>query len=172
MDVSKALSANPMEITTTAATNSDKCTNTGTITVTASGSTGFSYQLNSGSFQSNNVFNGLAPGNYTVTVKDLDNCTKTSSTITVGTAPAGPLFTAVRSIIQTNCAVAGCHNGSQSPNFTIDCNIAANAGRIKLRAVDQAGTANQMPPPPRAALSAADQNAISAWVNAGGKYTD
>jgi hypothetical protein len=61
----------------------------------------------------------------------------TSSTITVGTAPAGPLFTAVRSIIQTNCAVAGCHNGSQSPNFTIDCNIAANAGRIKLRAVDQ-----------------------------------
>jgi hypothetical protein len=51
-----------------------------TITVTASGSTGFSYQLNSGSFQSNNVFNGLAPGNYTVTVKDLDNCTKTSET--------------------------------------------------------------------------------------------
>lgn len=155
-----------------APTNSDKCSNTGTITVTAGGSTGFTYQLNSGAFQAGNVFGSLAPGNYTVTVKDLDNCTKTSATISIGQLPAGPLFTAVKNIIQTNCAVSGCHNGTQAPNFTVDCNIVANASLIKTRAVDQAGTPNQMPQPPRAPLSSADQNAITAWVNAGGKYTD
>ncbi len=42
--------------------------------------------------------------------------------------------------------------------------------RIKVRAVDQAGTANQMPPPPRAALSVGDQKKITDWIAAGGAF--
>jgi uncharacterized membrane protein len=91
-----------------------------------------------------------------------------------GTNP-GPLFTAARSIVQTNCAVSGCHTGSSAQsgiNFSNDNTIVAQKDRIKVRAVDQAGTANQMPPPPRAALSTANQQAITNWIAAGGRITD
>jgi hypothetical protein len=48
----------------------------------------------------------------------------------------------------------------------------ANSARIKVRAVDNFNTANQMPPPPAAGLSLADRNAITSWVNAGGLYSN
>lgn len=86
----------------------------------------------------------------------------------------GPLFNAVKAIVSANCALSGCHSGSNAQNginFGDNCTIVAQSTRIKLRAVDQAGTANQMPPnaPP---LSQADRNAITAWVSAGGRLTD
>ena len=87
----------------------------------------------------------------------------------------GPLFTAVRSIVQTNCAVSGCHTGTNAQNginFSIDNTIVAQKDRIKVRAVDQAGTASQMPAPPNATLSAANQKAITDWITAGGRITD
>lgn len=42
---------------------------TGTITVNATGSGILEYALNGGSFQTSNVFSGLAPGNYTISVR-------------------------------------------------------------------------------------------------------
>ena len=86
----------------------------------------------------------------------------------------GPLFTSVRTIVQTNCAISGCHTGSNAQNginFSADNTIVAQKDRIKLRAVDQAGTPAQMPPsgPP---LPVADRQKITDWVNAGGKLTD
>ncbi|WP_121355869.1 hypothetical protein [Flavisolibacter nicotianae] len=87
----------------------------------------------------------------------------------------GPLFNAVRDVLGSNCALSGCHAGS-SPQNGIDFNnsatIVAQANNIKARAVDQAGTATQMPPPPRQALSAADRKKITDWVNAGGRASD
>lgn len=87
----------------------------------------------------------------------------------------GPLFSSVRNIIQANCALSGCHSASNPQNginFTDNCTIVAQKDRIKFRAVDQAGTPSQMPPPPNAALSVADRQKITDWVNAGGKLTD
>lgn len=87
-----------------------------------------------------------------------------------GTTP-GPLFTAVKAVVQTNCAVSGCHAGSSPQNginFADDNTIVNQKARIKVRAVDNAGTANQMPPPPAAPLSTADQQKITNWINAGG----
>src|SRR5688500_9464421 len=63
----------------------------------------------------------------------------------------GPLFTSVKSMMQTNCAISGCHVGSNPQaglNFTVDATIVQQKDRIKVRAVDQAGTAQQMPQPP------------------------
>lgn len=92
-----------------------------------------------------------------------------------GSPTPGPLFIAVRGVLQTNCAVSGCH-ANPSPqngiNFADDNTIVAQKDRIKVRAVDQAGTANQMPQPPRAALSAADQKKITDWITAGGLITN
>lgn len=144
----------------------------GTITVTASGSTGFTYSINNGAFQSTNTFTNLNAGNYSVIVKDANGCTQTASAA-VSEAAAGPLFTAVRNIIQANCT--SCHNNSNQQggmNWTIACNIVEQKGRIKARAVDAAGTPNQMPQPPNPPLSAADRQKIVDWINAGGTYSN
>jgi hypothetical protein len=92
-----------------------------------------------------------------------------------GSTTPGPLFTAVKTMMATNCAVSGCHTGSSPAsglNFTSDNTIVAQKDRIKIRAVDQAGTANQMPQPPNPPLSATDQKKITDWVSAGGRLTD
>jgi len=54
----------------------------------------------------------------------------------------------------------------------VECTIVEQAASIKARAVDQAGTATQMPPPPRAALSVAERQKITEWVAAGGRFTN
>lgn len=57
--------------------------NDGVITATATGGNGgLQYSVNGGNFQTGNTFN-VAPGPYTVTVRDANNCTATTN-ITVG----------------------------------------------------------------------------------------
>jgi len=55
----------------------------GTITVTASGSTGFTYSIDGVNFQQSNVFTVSSAGNYTVRIRDSGGCIVTR-TITVG----------------------------------------------------------------------------------------
>jgi uncharacterized membrane protein len=144
----------------------------GSITASATGSTGFTFSIDNGVFQTSNSFTNLTAGNHTVVAKDANGCSQ-SAIISVGTAAAGTLFSAVRSVIQTFCV--SCHNNSVQNggmNWEVDCNIVAHRDRIKIRAVDQAGTANQMPQPPNPALSTADRQKILDWINAGGMYTN
>lgn len=162
----------PLIIAGTATTNTIKCeSNTGSITLTASGSTGFMYNLNGGSFQSSNIFSALAVGNYSYGVRDLNSCLQTGNA-TVSQAPAGPLFNAVKAVVITNCATAGCHSlptPQSGLNFADDCTIVGQGLRIKARAVD--AIPSQMPPsgPP---LSAVDKQKIIDWLNAGGKHNN
>jgi SprB repeat len=138
------------------------------ITATASGGTSpYTYSRNGTTFQVSNIFNGLATANYTITAKDANGCIgSTSSSVT--NAPAGPLFTAVRAVLQANCAVSGCHNGSQPPNWTIDCNIVANSTLIQQRAV----SGNPSPMPPTGLMPANERQKITDWINAGGKFNN
>lgn len=158
--------ANTITVTATG-TTSDPCKPSGKVTVNATGGTNFTYSLNSGAFQTSNIFLNVGVGNHTVTAKETSGCGQTSS-VSITSAAAGPLFDAVRSIVGSNCAVSGCHNGVQPPNFTVDCNIVANSSRIKARAVD--GSPSFMPP--TGPLPIADRDKISSWVTAGGKFTD
>ena len=151
-------------------TVSDKCAGTGSINVTATGSTGFMYQLNSNAYQTSNVFNTLPVGSYTINVRDLNGCVKTG-TVPVAQAPAGTLFTNVKTIMTANCAFAGCHGGSSPQsglNFGDDCTIVAQKLRIKARAVD--GIPSIMPA--SGAISAADKQKILDWINAGGQHSN
>lgn len=77
--------ANSPAPTITATASSATCNNTnGVITATGSGGVApLQYSINGITFQSNNIFTGLAPGNYTVTVKDVTGCTNIVA-ITVG----------------------------------------------------------------------------------------
>ena len=156
----------------TTTTNTIKCeSNTGSITITASGSTGFMYNLNGGSFQSSNIFAALAVGNYTYGVRDVNSCLTTGNA-TVNQAPAGPLFSAVKAVLATNCATAGCHSlpvPQNGLNFADDCTIVGQGIRIRARAVDS--NPSQMPPS-GPGLSAADKQKIIDWINAGGKHNN
>lgn len=150
--------------------NTVKCEpNNGSITITATGSSGFTYNLNGGTFQASNVFNSLATGNYTYGVKDGNGCTITGNA-NVAQAAAGTLFTQVKAIMAANCV--SCHGGPFPQNgldFSDDCTIVGQAARIKARAVDF--NPSQMPPagPP---ISAADRQKIVDWINAGGKHNN
>lgn len=75
---------------------SDKCTNnTGRVTITAAGSTGFTYSFNGSAYSSINIFSTLAAGNFTIGAKDANGCVNTA-TVSVPVAAAGPTFTVVK----------------------------------------------------------------------------
>jgi len=78
------------------------CT-TATGTITVQPVTGATYSNNGTTFQSSNIFNGLAPGPYSITIK-VGNCTA-SDVITVDPAPGSP---ATPQLAQTppTCTVA------------------------------------------------------------------
>lgn len=157
-----------INITTTNANTVPCASPSGSITATATGSTGITYSINGTSFQASGNFPNLAAGAYTVTAKDANGCTSTSN-VTIQNASAGPLFAAVKTLLQNNCVP--CHNNVQSEggnNWTIDCNIINNKERIKARAVDN----NPSSMPPTGPLSQSDKNIITDWINAGGTFSN
>lgn len=67
--------------------------NNGTITAFGTGGTApLEYSINGNIFQASNIFTNLTPGTYTVTVRDANGCTKTT-TVTIGNS-AAPTVTA------------------------------------------------------------------------------
>ena len=161
----------PTITSSAATTNTVKCeSNTGTITVTASGSTGFTYNLNGGTFQASNTFASLASGIFSYGVRDDNGCITTGNA-TVSQAPAGPLFSAVKAVLAANCATPGCHSGATPQsglNYTDDCTIVNGRLRIKARAVD----ASPSVMPPSGFIPALDRQKIVDWINAGGKHSN
>lgn len=84
------------------ATQQPNCTApTGTITITPV--TGLTYSVDGITYTTNNVFTGLASGNYNVTVKNAAGCTSAATPITINplNGPAQP----VTSVQQPTCAV-------------------------------------------------------------------
>ena len=159
-------------VLTSAIVNVSPCTTgaNGKITITATGSTGFTYNLNNGAYQASNVFSNLAAGAYTIGVKDANGCTKTA-TATVGTAAPGVLFAEVKTIINTRCSGSGCHMSGGSAagyNFDDDCSIVKDWSKINSSSV----TGNNMPKSPQAKLTAAEKKKITDWINAGHLYTN
>lgn len=157
-------------ITVTAAgTGSDACSNTGSITVTATGGTGFTYSLNNRTYQASNTFNNVGVGAYIVSAKDGDGCIKSTNVTISISASAGPLFTAVRNLVQNNCV--SCHNaGNANGGITwlTDCDVVNRKDRIKARVVD--GNPSFMPQTGQ--LPQSEKDKVTAWINAGGRYTD
>ena len=143
-------------------------TTTGAITVTAAGSTGFTYKLNAGgTYQASGNFTSLAEGNYTVFVKDGTGC-ENSQAVTVSAGAAGPKFTAVRNLLNARCIV--CHSGATpaaGKDWSNNCVVVTNKALINNRAV----VIGDMPlggP----TLSAGEKAVITDWINAGGQLTN
>lgn len=140
----------------------------GTISVTATGSTGFSYKLNTGgTYQAAGTFSNVAAGDYTLFAKDGAGCEKSVAVTVPASVTAGAQFSAVKSLVASKCQ--SCHNNTLANggmNFQVECNIISNKTRIKVRAVDE-GTMPQTGP-----LTAAEKNIISTWITGGGGYAN
>lgn len=132
----------------------------GTIQVTATdGVAPYQYKIDDGTFQASENFADLAPGAYVVTVRDANGCevelqARVNSNVT---------FNEIRTLVQTNCAVSGCHDGTISPDFRNDNNIVGRAGRIRART-----SARTMPPASSGrSLSNEEIASIVCWVEDG-----
>ena len=141
-------------------TNSSCKTSTGTLTINATGGTGpYTYRINEGTASPSNLINALAAGSYSVKVTDNAGC---SITQTVKVLSDIKFSTDVKSIIDANCAISGCHvSGGGRISFTTFNNIQANASEIKSRT--QSGNM----PKNAAKLPLAELNAIACWVDDG-----
>ena len=142
-------------------TNSGCKTINGAITINATGGTGpYSYKLNDGTASSSNLFGSLTAGNYSVKVTDNVGC---STTQTVKVLSGISFATEVKSIIDTNCAVSGCHvsGGAAPSSFTSMANIQSSASEIKSRT--QSGNM----PKNGTKLPQAQLDAIACWVDDG-----
>jgi hypothetical protein len=78
--------------------------------------------------------------------------------------------TSIRPLIQTRCALPGCHAGMVSPDLTQDQNIhaIANDGRLKARVIDR------IPPamPPTGPLPSCETQQLQAWLDQGAPTTN
>lgn len=138
----------------------------GTLSVTPSGGLApYEVKFGNGSFGSATSFTELESGNYTVTVKDAENCTVTL-VVNVPRGDTGISYAAdIQPIIAAKCAIPGCHvSGSSVPNFTTYSGVSSRAQNIKLRSGN--GT---MPPPGNPDLTAQQVQLIACWVDDGAK---
>jgi hypothetical protein len=136
-------------------------TSNGSITITATGGEApYTYRLNQEAFQNNNVFANLTNGSFSVTVRDNNGC-ETIETINVTSGLS--LASDIKPIIETNCAISGCHVGGGLPDFRNSATIIANATNIRTN------TQNKTMPPAGSGVSLTDEQIqrIACWVNDG-----
>lgn len=123
------------------ATKTDATANDGSISATATGSTGFSYKINNGTFQTSGNFTGLAGGDYTITAKDVNGCTGSESftisyTKTYYLAKASWKFsTATANGINVSAALQACQKDNIL-TFQINGNGTMDEGTAKCNAAD------------------------------------
>ncbi|MEJ7645712.1 MAG: hypothetical protein WKF87_14050 [Chryseolinea sp.] len=142
-----------------AATEAGCDANAGSISITTSGGQApVQLSLNGGAFGSTTSFQNLSHGNYTIVAKDASAC-EVAQTVNLN---SGVGFSAsVSTIIQTNCAISGCHvAGQQSPNLSSFANIQSNAAGIKSRTASRSM-------PQGGTLTQAQINTIACWVDDG-----
>ena len=113
------------------------------LTVTASGGTsGYTYKLNSGAYQSSNIFTGVAAGTHTATVKDANGCTTIQTINIAQPAPAQLVATSTSGNIACNGGSANITvtaTGGVAP-YTGTGTFAVNAGTYSYTVTDALGT--------------------------------
>jgi len=132
---------------------------------TSSGTTPFTYSLNTGAYQSSSSFTNLSQGNYTVNVKDGNGCiaSKENQVIQIGKAPNAPSiasdFTSICGTQKAILTATGCtgtitwaHNGSSenpievgagtyTATCTNSCGTSVSSNSIQIKS----GTAPNAP---------------------------
>ncbi|RNL53270.1 T9SS type B sorting domain-containing protein, partial [Pedobacter jejuensis] len=110
-------------------------TPTGSISIT--GTTGYLYSVDGGTYSATLVYSNLAPGTHSITAKSSDGCLSNSTTVSINQQPASP--SATISYSQSEYAATGSINvirtglsgGTYSSNI-VGLSIDANTGTINL----------------------------------------
>ncbi len=140
-------------------TDSGCKTTNGVIVVNATGGAGpYSYRINDGEPTSTNAFFGLGAGNYSIKITDNTGCTITQS---VNILSGVKFSTQIKPIIDTYCAISGCHMEGGNVSYKVLANIQANAKDVKSRT--QSGNMPKNGPK----LQQSDIDAIACWVDDG-----
>lgn len=134
--------------------------NTGSIEVISENASGtLSYSLDGGEVQNEATFVGLAPGTYSLSIQDEIGCA-ISLSVDVGIDIA---YSNIEAIINTSCAISGCHAGNVAPDFRVKDNVLNRANSIRNRT-----TGRSMPPSSSGlSLTPAQIEAIQCWVENG-----
>ena len=79
---------------------------TGTITVTSPTGTGLTYSIDGTNYVSSTTFTGVAPGTYSVRVRNAAGCTSNPTSVTVNAQPPTPVAPTVSVTQQPSCTLA------------------------------------------------------------------
>lgn len=141
--------------------NSIEGKTTGEITVSAtSGTAPLTFSIDGKNFQSNGTFTNLSADDYTIIVKDDNDCTDSKMT-TVDEIPEVFYANQIRPIIDINCQISPCHGSNTSiPTFATYDDVKAKAERIKV-------TTGNKSMPRNGFLSDNEINLIADWVDQG-----
>jgi hypothetical protein len=133
-------------------------TSNGTLTVmTFGGTEPYAFKLGQGNFTASNTFTDLPSGEHHLTVKDASGCEVNQLVrIKSGISFSG----SISGIIENNCTIDDCHNGTQFPDFRVFKNIHDNAPEVKR--LTQDGTM-----PEDGALTQEQIDLIACWVDDG-----
>ncbi|MBO0952355.1 beta strand repeat-containing protein [Fibrella forsythiae] len=92
---------------TASVTSQPTCTNpAGTITITAPTGTGLTYSIDGTTYSGTTVFSGVAPGSYSVTVRNSSGCTSAATVVTVNQALLASAAPTATVTAQPNCTLA------------------------------------------------------------------
>ena len=165
LDVSLSALGSSLSLATTSTPDTDCLTENGTITATEIGGVApYEFRLNNGVFGSSSTFNALKEGNYNIEVRDSQGCSFIK-TVTVEKGETGVSFSGqIKPIIDTKCALSGCHNGDNGANrnWTVFSNVKSNAANIKTR------TGNRSMPL-TGSLTQEQIDLIACWVDDGAR---
>ena len=133
-------------------------TSNGVVTILATdGVPPYEYRVGEGAFGTNNSFAGLSPGEYNVQVRDANGCSVSQSVL----VSSGVSYeTDISPIVRNNCAVSGCHNGTQAPDLRTFKGVHDNAANVKK--LTQDGTM-----PLNGSLTQEQIDKIACWVDDG-----
>lgn len=101
------------------------------------GNAPYVYKIDNGAFGDSNEFTTLSHGNHNVVIKDVNDCT-IGLNITVPSGITGTSWsTEIKPLIQTYCALSGCHNGLSRPDLRLYSKAKFYAAEIKLFTQDK-----------------------------------
>lgn len=152
--------ASTLQIVETITDESGCKTNTGQITISATGGQApYEYSINGTTFVTASTFQSVQSGTYTVTVKDALGCTVIKSSVKVLSGVS--YQTEIRPILQVNCIKSGCHDGGSSlPNWSNLSTVQSRAATIK--SMVQSGAM-----PKDGTLTQQQKDLIACWVDDG-----
>jgi len=154
--------ADGFEFTATTTEDNECINHNGSVTIDVqSGNAPFQYKLDANSFSDNNVFTGLETGSYNLSIRDANACT-VQLHVTVPRGNTGTSWSDdILPIMQSSCAVSGCHNGISRTDYRIYANAKKEAAKIKSLTLDKSM------PFDGPALTASQIKLISCWVDDG-----